>query len=79
VALEGGDQLEYIRWRNSQTGQTEEHKIHHAFILTGVTPNTSWLDDCVELDAKGFIKTGPDLSRKFARCELAPCQSAAFA
>ena len=25
-------------------------------------PNTRWLDGCVALDAKGFIKTGPDLS-----------------
>lgn len=23
---------------------------------------TSWLDGCVALDSKGFIKTGPDLS-----------------
>jgi thioredoxin reductase (NADPH) len=30
--------------------------------MTGVTPNTNWLDGCVALDAKGFIKTGPDLS-----------------
>jgi thioredoxin reductase (NADPH) len=28
----------------------------------GATPNTKWLDDCVALDEKGFIKTGPDLS-----------------
>ena len=26
-------------------------------------PNTGWLDGCVALDAKGFIKTGPDLSQ----------------
>ena len=25
-------------------------------------PNTAWLAGCVALDAKGFIKTGPDLS-----------------
>jgi thioredoxin reductase (NADPH) len=30
--------------------------------MTGATPNTHWLHDCVALDAKGFIKTGPDLS-----------------
>jgi len=30
--------------------------------MTGATPNTSWLNDCVAVDAKGFIKTGPDLS-----------------
>jgi thioredoxin reductase (NADPH) len=32
--------------------------------MTGAVPNTRWLDGCVALDAKGFIKTGPDLSQK---------------
>jgi thioredoxin reductase (NADPH) len=31
--------------------------------MTGAVPSTSWLDGCVVLDAKGFIKTGPDLSK----------------
>jgi thioredoxin reductase (NADPH) len=30
--------------------------------MTGADPNTSWLDGCVALDDKGFIKTGLDLS-----------------
>ncbi len=63
VAVEGGDHLEFIRWRNNQTGKTEEHKIRHIFVMTGADPNISWLDDCVALDDKGFIKTGLDLSR----------------
>jgi thioredoxin reductase (NADPH) len=29
--------------------------------MTGAVPSTLWLDGCVALDAKGFIKTGPDL------------------
>jgi thioredoxin reductase (NADPH) len=62
VALEGVDHLECVRWRNSQTGQSEEHKISHVFVMTGADPNTTWLNGCVALDAKGFIKTGPDLS-----------------
>jgi thioredoxin reductase (NADPH) len=62
VAVEGGDHLEFIRWTNNQTGQTEEHKIRHIFVMTGADPNTSWLDGCVALDDKGFIKTGLDLS-----------------
>jgi thioredoxin reductase (NADPH) len=61
VAIEGGDHLEFVRWHNNQTGQTEEHKIRHIFVMTGADPNTSWLDGCVALD-KGFIKTGQDLS-----------------
>lgn len=35
VALEGDDHLESVRWRNSKTGQTEQHKIRHVFIITG--------------------------------------------
>jgi thioredoxin reductase (NADPH) len=62
IALEGGDQLESVRWRNNQTGQVEEHNIRHVFVMTGADPNTPWLDGCVALDAKGFIKTGSDLS-----------------
>src|SRR5712692_1425834 len=62
IALEGGDHLESVRWRNSDTGQTEEQRIRHVFVMTGAAPNTGWLDGCVVLDAKGFIKTGPVLS-----------------
>jgi thioredoxin reductase (NADPH) len=60
-ALEGGNHLESVHWQNNQTGQVEEHNIRHVFVMTGADPNTHWLDGCVALDAKGFIKTGPDL------------------
>jgi thioredoxin reductase (NADPH) len=30
--------------------------------MTGAIPNTDWLDGCVVLDNKRFVKTGPDLS-----------------
>ena len=62
VALEGDRHLESVRWRNSQTGQTEKHKIKHLFVMTGADPNTGWLNGCIVLDTKGFINTGPDLS-----------------
>lgn len=62
ASIEGADHLESVRWRNNQTEQNEEHKIRHIFLMTGATPNTSWLDGCVVLDDKGFIKTGTDLS-----------------
>jgi thioredoxin reductase (NADPH) len=64
VALEGADHLESVRWQNNETGQTEEHKIRHVFVMTGAAPNTGWLDGCVALDSKGFIKTGADLSQE---------------
>ena len=62
VELEGDSHLEVVRWRNSKTGQTEEHHISSVFVMAGATPNTGWLNDCIALDSKGFIKTGPDLS-----------------
>jgi thioredoxin reductase (NADPH) len=64
VGVEGDNHLESVRWKNNQTGQTEEHKIRHIFIMTGADPNTSWLDGCIALDTKGFIKTGSDLSQE---------------
>lgn len=33
MVLEGEDHLKLVRWQNSQTGQTEEHKISHVFIM----------------------------------------------
>jgi thioredoxin reductase (NADPH) len=62
VALEGRDHLDRIRWRDNETGAIETHDIKHVFVMTGGVPSTSWLDSCVALDAKGFIKTGPDLT-----------------
>ena len=63
VALEGGNHLEGVRWRDNQTGNIETRAIRHVFLMTGAAPNTQWLDGRVVRDAQGFIKTGPDLSR----------------
>ena len=62
IALQGDDHLESVSWRNNQTGLTECHMIRHVFLMTGADPNTDWLDGCIALDSKGFIKTGLDLS-----------------
>jgi thioredoxin reductase (NADPH) len=61
-ALEGGDHLEQVRIRDSQAGEGEIKQIRHAFLMTGAVPKTDWLRDCVALDEKGFVKTGPDLA-----------------
>lgn len=62
VALEGGDHLERIRWRDNMTGSFETQDVRHLFVMTGAVPSTAWLNGCVAMDAKGFIKTGTDLS-----------------
>ena len=63
AALEGGDHLERVRWRNNQSGMIETHDFCHLFLMTGAVPNTQWLNGCLALDDKGFIRTGPDLSK----------------
>ena len=62
IALEGTTSLDRIRCRDSQSGNVETQDIRHVFVMTGAIPSTAWLDGCLALDAKGFIKTGPDLS-----------------
>jgi thioredoxin reductase (NADPH) len=64
TALEGNGHLERVRWRDDRTGDVETNDIRHMFVMTGAVPNTRWLAGCVVLDEKGFIKTGPDLSRE---------------
>jgi thioredoxin reductase (NADPH) len=63
VGLEGDTLLQRVRWRNNRTGHSEVSDVSHLFIMAGAVPNTAWLDGCLVLDDKGFIKTGPDLSR----------------
>ena len=36
--------------------------MRHVFMMTGANPNTEWLEGCIALDEKGFVKAGPDLS-----------------
>ena len=67
VALEGSGHLERVQWRDNKNNTIETHPIRHVFVMTGATPNTSWLAGCVALDEKGFVKTGADLSQNDLR------------
>ena len=60
VALEGDDQLRAIRWRGPDA-TTGTIATSHVFLMTGAEPHTKWLEGCVALDDKGFVKTGSDL------------------
>jgi thioredoxin reductase (NADPH) len=63
VALEGNGHLERVQWRDG-TGAVTSHDVRHVFLMTGAEANTAWLNNCVTLDEKGFIKTGPDLTQE---------------
>jgi len=63
VALEGTDHLGRVLWRDA-SGAVTSHDIKHVFLMTGADANTAWLNGSVALDAKGFIKTGRDLTKE---------------
>ncbi len=60
-ALEGDDRLERVRWRRVDTGELGDAPDPQRLLMTGADPNTDWLEGCVVLDDKGFVKTGADL------------------
>lgn len=60
-SLDGEYHLESITWRNNKTGEAETRAIRHLFLMMGADPCTKWLNGCIAIDAKGFIKTGSDL------------------
>jgi len=64
TAVDGEAHLERVLSRNNETGQVANHNIRHVFVMAGATPATKWLGARVALDAKGFIKTGADLSQQ---------------
>jgi thioredoxin reductase (NADPH) len=62
VGVEGDGHLQRIVWRGRDHADTESVDCAHLFVMTGADPTTRWLDGCVALDDRGFVKTGPDLS-----------------
>jgi len=58
TGLEGDTYLRQVTWRNARTGQTVTKRISNIFVMIGAEPNTDWVKDCLELDGKGFVKTG---------------------
>jgi thioredoxin reductase (NADPH) len=45
-------------FRCRRTGETHACPLRHLFLFIGADPNAGWLDNCVEVDDKGFVVTG---------------------
>jgi thioredoxin reductase (NADPH) len=67
AGVEGEEHLESISMKNSETGETETAPASSVFIFIGAAPKTDWLDGVVERDERGFILSGPDLSKNGKR------------
>ena len=59
--IEGKEQVESIKLRDTKTGQASQIKVDGVFVYVGSRPNTSFLGDLVDKDEAGFIKTDENL------------------
>ncbi len=61
TALEGEELLTRVTWKSAPENISETHDIGHVFLMTGALPCTHWLNPCIALNDKGFVRTGTDL------------------
>jgi thioredoxin reductase (NADPH) len=64
VGLEGdgASGLTGAVFRCRRTGETRACALRHLFLFIGADPNAGWLDNCVEVDDKGFVVTGAEFT-----------------
>jgi thioredoxin reductase (NADPH) len=60
TALEGNETtgLAAATFRKRASGESHICPLRHLFLFIGADPNASWLNGCVDVDAKGFVITG---------------------
>ncbi|MFF4977790.1 FAD-dependent oxidoreductase [Streptomyces sp. NPDC001083] len=63
TALDGARHLDTAHWVDTRTGTGTARKVAGVFLMTGATPNTAWLGDCLETDRDGFLCTGAQVTR----------------
>jgi len=56
--IKGDKQVSSVILKDSNSNEEEEKEIDGVFVAIGHTPNVEFLDGFVELDEKGYIKTG---------------------
>jgi thioredoxin reductase (NADPH) len=60
----GNGHLQQVVLRDGTSGEYRKLEVGALFVFIGVAPRTEALAGFVELDAKGFVLTGPDLPRR---------------
>ena len=67
TAVHGVDgHLKAITVRDKATGEDRRIETCGSFVMVGAAPNTGWLSGLVDLDDKGFVKTGADVGASSA-------------
>jgi len=63
VEAHGDDHLEAISIHCAETNEINKVPANSLFIMIGAAPNTDWLANIIERDERGFIYSGPHLTR----------------
>ncbi len=63
VEAHGEDHLEAISIHCAETNEINKVPANSLFIMIGAAPNTEWLANIIERDERGFIYSGPQLTR----------------
>ena len=77
IEIKGDKQVSSVVLKDTNSNEKEEKEIDGVFVAIGHTPNVEFLDGFVELDEKGYIKTGftsstsTSMSGVFASCDVA--------
>jgi thioredoxin reductase (NADPH) len=58
VELGGLDCLRSVAWHSRLLKERVTKSVGNVFVMAGAEPNTDWLRECLQLDAKGFVMTG---------------------
>jgi thioredoxin reductase (NADPH) len=56
--LDGTDRLERVTMTDRSSGVASEIASRALFVMVGAAPNTDWLAGLIDLDDKGFVRTG---------------------
>ncbi|GGC79308.1 FAD-dependent oxidoreductase [Undibacterium terreum] len=56
--MDGDYLLRQVTWMDGATGTERQQDMKNVFVMIGAEPNTQWLNGCVKLDEKGFVRTG---------------------
>ena len=57
--LHGDTSLEAVTIRDKSAAESWRIDARAVFVMVGAAPNTAWLSGLVDLDEKGFVRTGP--------------------
>ncbi|MGI8649570.1 MAG: FAD-dependent oxidoreductase, partial [Rubrobacter sp.] len=60
--LHGDGRMDAVVTENRKTGERTSHPVRALFVFIGADANTGWLSGTLELDERGFVRTGDEIS-----------------